>query len=97
MEKGLGELLIPLIDVYNHPEEIDWDALPNEFALKLNVGCGCNLICTNKANLNIQETIKEIRKWEKEKVPGRMPFLFRKETEHSVFAFSMWHLEWHSE
>ena len=67
VEKGLGELLIPLIDVYNHPEEIDWDLLPNEFALKLNVGCGCNLICTNKANLNIQETIKEIRKWEKEK------------------------------
>ena len=42
-------------------------------------------------------TDKLLRKWEKEKVSGRMPFLFRKETEHSVFAFSMWHLEWHSE
>ena len=67
LEKDLKELLIPLIGVYDKFEDIEWDALPNEFALKLNVGCGCNLICTNKLELNIQDVMKTLKKWKKEK------------------------------
>lgn len=67
IEKGLEELLIPLIGVYDCPEEIDWEALPNEFALKLNVGCGCNLICSNKSSLNMHDVMKMLKKWKKEK------------------------------
>lgn len=39
-EKGYGDLLNPIIGVYDDVEKIDWDSLPQKFAIKFNVGCG---------------------------------------------------------
>jgi hypothetical protein len=61
--KGLDNLLNPLVAVYDNPEIIDWGKLPNSFAMKLNVGCGCNLIVRDKTKLNTIEAQKIIRKW----------------------------------
>lgn len=63
---GCHELLNELIAAYKHVEDIDWDALPQQFALKLNVGCGCNIIATDKSKLDIQETKKVLKKWMKQ-------------------------------
>ncbi|MDD7718121.1 MAG: ATP-grasp fold amidoligase family protein [Eubacteriaceae bacterium] len=63
-DKGLGELLIPLIGVVNNSEELLWDGLPNQFALKLNVGCGCNIICTDKSKLNCDDVKKQMDEWQ---------------------------------
>ena len=52
-EKGFSELLIELIGVYDDPKEIDWEALPDSFALKLNVGCGKNIIVNKWSNNSI--------------------------------------------
>lgn len=64
---GYPELLNRLIAAYKHVDEIEWDALPQQFALKLNVGCGCNIIVSDKSKLDIEATKKILRKWMKQK------------------------------
>jgi hypothetical protein len=59
------EYLIPLIDVYNDVDEIDWSELPNQFVLKCTHGSGANIICTDKGKLDIQEAEKQLKKWMK--------------------------------
>lgn len=64
--KGLSSILNELYDVYDSVDDIDWDNLKQSFVLKCNHGCGYNIICDNKQNLNIDETKKKIKKWMKE-------------------------------
>lgn len=66
-EKGFSELLVDLIGVYDDPEKIDWDILPDSFALKLNVGCGKNIIVNHKTELDIPKTVETMKAWMKEK------------------------------
>lgn len=63
IEKGLGEFLIPLIGVYKSADEIDFSALPSSFVLKCNHGSGCNVVCTDKNMLNIEETKQKLNIW----------------------------------
>ena len=37
-KRGCGELLVPLIATYDNPNEINWEALPDRFAMKWNFG-----------------------------------------------------------
>ena len=62
-EKGLEELLIPLLGVWNSADDIDFNSLPNQFALKCNHGCGFNIICPNKTLLDIEQTKKKLNDW----------------------------------
>lgn len=60
----IGEhYLIPLIDVFDKVEDINWEKLPNKFVLKCTHGSGSNIVCTNKLNLNKKETEKKLKKW----------------------------------
>lgn len=65
-EKGLEHLLNPLIAVYQYPEEIEWECLPNKFVLKWNYGCGYNLLCSDKKLLHIKKAEKQLEVWGKE-------------------------------
>lgn len=65
---GLGYCLNELLAVYDKTEEIDWDSLPQSFAMKWNFGCGYNIICGPKDKLDIAEAEKKLKKW------GREPF-----------------------
>ena len=56
-----------MLAVYDNPEEIEWNELPERFALKLNSGSGCNIICDDKSKLKEEEVIAELRKWRKQK------------------------------
>lgn len=60
---GYTDLLNELIGVYDSVDDIPWAALPNKFALKLNTGCACNLICTDKATLDVEKVKKLLKKW----------------------------------
>ena len=62
-DKGLADILTPLIAVYKSADEIDFDSLPNRFALKANFGAGRNIICTDKKNLNYNEVREKVRQW----------------------------------
>jgi hypothetical protein len=53
-QKAGKDVLIPLIKVYDSPELIDFNELPNEFVMKLNNGSGYNLICKNKGQINFE-------------------------------------------
>lgn len=65
-ERGCGNCLNKLLGVYDKAEDIDFDSLPNQFVLKWNFGCGYNIICDDKAKLNIPETVAQLKKWGKE-------------------------------
>ncbi len=62
-EHGFGEYLNDLLDVYYDVDEIDWDRLPDRFALKLNVGCACNLIVSDRKQLDVRDAERTMRKW----------------------------------
>lgn len=62
-EKIGAEYLVPLIGVWDNPEKIDFDALPERFVLKCNHNSGLGMcICKDKKQLNIPKVKKELRK-----------------------------------
>ncbi len=64
IEEKLGsEYLIPLLGVYDSFEEIDFDALPNEFVLKPTHTSGNVFICHNKADIDMQKLEREVDGW----------------------------------
>lgn len=60
----LGEkYLIPLLGVWNDPEDIDFQSLPNQFVLKCNHNSGLGMcICKDKSNLNIAKVKENLKK-----------------------------------
>lgn len=61
------EYLIPLLGVWDDPDEIDFDALPDQFVLKCNHNSGLGMcICKDKSKLNIPKVRAELRKGLKE-------------------------------
>ena len=64
---GLECLLNDVYKIYEKPEKIDWQNLPDKFVLKWNFGSGYNYICTEKNNIDVDEVTKTLRKWENKK------------------------------
>lgn len=57
------EYLIPLIGVWDDPDDIDFDALPNQFVLKCNHNSGLGMcICKDKSKLDLKKVKDELRK-----------------------------------
>ena len=56
------EYVIPTLGIYDHFDDIDFDALPNQFVLKCTHDSGGLVICTDKSKLNIREAKKKIEK-----------------------------------
>lgn len=60
----IGEqYIIKNLGQWTNPDDIDFDALPNKFALKVNWSSGYNIICTDKSTLNIEATKAQLKKW----------------------------------
>lgn len=70
------EYLVPLLGVWDNPDYIDFDALPNQFVLKCNHNSGLGMcICKDKTKIDInmvknrlkkglkQDFYKEVREW----------------------------------
>ena len=62
-EMGLEELIIPVLGLWDNADEIDFDALPDQFALKCNHGSGYNIICLNKASADYDLIKKKLSRW----------------------------------
>lgn len=58
-----SEYLVPLLGVWDDANEIDFDALPEKFALKCNHGSGWNIIVEDKSRLDIQDTRRQLNEW----------------------------------
>lgn len=65
-EKGLGNILVPLIGEWDDPDKINWDELPDKFVLKCNHGCAYNIVCSDKSTFDKEDAIKKMKKWMKE-------------------------------
>ena len=59
--KGLGHILNDLYAVYKSPEEISLESLPERFVLKLSNGSSTNLLCQNKAELDLAQVRQKFR------------------------------------
>lgn len=68
IKNTIGEqYLIPLLGVWDDPEKIDFDALPDQFVLKCNHNSGRGMcICTDKSKIDINKVKKGLKKGLKE-------------------------------
>ena len=57
------EYIVPTIGSWSNPDDIDFDALPEKFVLKVNWSSGFNIIVPDKSKLDVQETREKLRKW----------------------------------
>lgn len=58
-ECGLEDILIPLVGVWEHATDIDFDKLPDEFVLKATHGSGDIKVVTDKTKLDIPKIVDE--------------------------------------
>lgn len=81
----IGEqFVIPTIGVWNRPEEIEWDTLPDQFVLKCTHDSGGLVICKDKSKLDKNAAIEKLnsslkreyykvaREWQYKNVPKRI-------------------------
>jgi hypothetical protein len=62
-ERGLSHALTKLYGHWTDVNQIDLDALPDQFVLKCNFGCAMNIICFDKAKLDFHEAKLQLISW----------------------------------
>lgn len=64
-ECGLGDILIPIIGIYDTPQQIDIKKLPNKFVAKDTLGGGGNavIICKNKNIIDVSDIKAKMLQW----------------------------------
>lgn len=64
-DKGLGDILNECYGVYDSPEQIDFDALPDSFVMKDTLGGGGNsvILVRDKSRLDRDAAVKQMRQW----------------------------------
>jgi len=64
VKKTIGEdYLIPLYGVYDNYQEIDFEALPNQFVLKMNHTSGGVYVIEDKDKINHEQLEQEVNEW----------------------------------
>lgn len=56
-----AEHVIPTLGVWDRPEQIDWEALPERFVLKCTHDSGSTLVCTDKASFDREAACAKLR------------------------------------
>jgi hypothetical protein len=67
-QQGLADILNDLYAVYDNAEDINFDELPNRFAMKCVHGCGSNLICEDKSLIDQDKVRRQFNIWMKKKI-----------------------------
>lgn len=64
-EKGYSDTLIPLIGVYDNPNDVEYEELPNKFVAKDTLGGGgCDVrICRDKSTFDFKSLKKDMKEW----------------------------------
>ena len=58
----IGGVLVKLYGVYDSIDDVKFEELPDKFALKMNNGSGCNILCSDKSKLDIPSIKKQFRR-----------------------------------
>ena len=66
-DNHLESLLNQIYVIVDDANYINFEALPDKFALKCNHGCKFNIICTDKANFDKNKAIETLNKWKNTK------------------------------
>lgn len=61
--KGFSHILVPIHGIYENVKEINFENFPNKFVLKTTNGSHTNILCTDKAQLNIDLAKKTLLSW----------------------------------
>jgi len=64
--KGYGDTLNELYGVYDNVEDIDLEALPKQFVMKMNNASGRNYICRDKSQCDWQNVKAQFAEWLKD-------------------------------
>ena len=59
---GCKETLNELIAVYENADDIEWDKLPSSYVIKLNSGCGFNIVVPDSKKLDRIEVVEKLKK-----------------------------------
>lgn len=62
-QKGYGDLSCKEYGVYDSPEQIKYNELPDKFVIKTTNGSGTNIICKSKNDLDIAKIADELKSW----------------------------------
>ncbi len=57
------DILVPLLGVYDDADDIDFESLPDSFAIKATHGSGWNLIVPDKSGLDWAEARRSLQEW----------------------------------
>ena len=57
------QYLVPLLGIYESPDDIDFSSLPDSFVVKCTHGCGYNIIVNDKSSLDAESAKKQLRLW----------------------------------
>ena len=86
-EKVGDACLIPLLGVWDDPDEIDFDALPDQFVLKCNHNSGTGMcICRDKSKLDIDRVRQNLRRGMRENFYKRCREWTYKGVERKIIA-----------
>jgi hypothetical protein len=85
ISKGLGHILPKCYGVWDSASQVEWDKLPEKFAMKANHGCGYNLICRDGSNLDRKQAGKKLAGWMRRKGYGALQTHYKK-IEPKLFA-----------
>lgn len=62
LEEIIGSgFTVPTLGVWEKPDDIDFDILPNQFVLKWNHDSGSILVCKDKKSFNIKEALQKLK------------------------------------
>lgn len=63
-DKGLGDTLVPMVGgPWSRVEDVDFNTLPNSFAIKATHGCKMNYLVPDKSKMDIEQCRKEMSRW----------------------------------
>lgn len=62
-EKIGEEYVAKLYGVWDRPEDIDFESLPEQFVLKVNHSSDCVIVVKNKSDLDREEAVNKLAKW----------------------------------
>ena len=82
------EYIIPTLGVWNHPEDIDWDNLPDRFILKTTHGGGGSgvVICNDKSQFDKKMAIDKLNRSMKQDIYATLREWPYKDIPHRVIA-----------
>lgn len=61
--KGLNDILVDLYAVYENPDQIKLEELPEKFVIKTTNGSGTNILCREKSTLSLKQIKSNLVAW----------------------------------